>query len=71
MKQERGPGLNAGRARVLARRGPGLYRRPIPARDRFYPGLREQSGGCRTRTRSLPVLGLTAAERTPNLKLKT
>ena len=42
MKQERGPELNAGRARVLARRGPGLYRRPSPARDRVYPGLREQ-----------------------------
>ncbi len=35
-------GPNAGRARVPARRGPGLYRRPNPALDRVYAGLREQ-----------------------------
>lgn len=66
MKQERGPGLNAGRARVLARLGPGLHRRPSPARDRVYPGLREQRIA---RQRSLPVC-VVAAARSPQ-KLKT
>ena len=71
MKQERGRGPNAGRARVPARRGPGLYRRPIPARDRVYAGLREQSGGCRTRPRSLPVVGLRLTAANPQPKTKT
>jgi hypothetical protein len=60
-----GRGPVTGRARVLARRRRSRSPRCIFALDLEGSGLRERSGGCRTRTRSLPALGSAAAKPLP------
>jgi len=57
--------LLAGRSRILARRRRSRSQRCIFALDLEGSGLRERSGNCRTRTRSLPALGSAAAKPLP------